>query len=107
MAGLNACLPSTLISVLPIAVDSVVVIEEVCVGCVPEGQRVDNFGILQCVPFHVFHLSSTVILTERFSYLSKCHQLPVSRHLRTPQHSRLCLIKQVPLAMRDKIKIAQ
>jgi len=76
MAGLNACLPSTLISVLPIAIDSVVVIEEVCVGCVPEGQRLDNFGILQCVPFHVFHLSSTIILTRDSHVSAKAFSCP-------------------------------
>ena len=57
--GSEACLPASLVAVLSIAIQVVVVTEEISVCCIPEGQRLNDFGILQCVALVIFHLSSS------------------------------------------------
>jgi hypothetical protein len=49
-------LAAPLVGVFPRAVEGVVIIEEVCVGTVPERQRLDYFGVLQGISLLIDNL---------------------------------------------------
>lgn len=62
-------LAARLVGVLPPAADGVVIIEEVCVRSVPEGQRLDDLRVFKGVTLIVFHLRIDAALLLSDLYL--------------------------------------
>ena len=60
-ADLKPHLSASLVIVLPVAIQVVVVVEEIRVCCVPEGQRLNDFRVLQRVTLVILHLSSSTM----------------------------------------------